>query len=216
MLKAKAGGRSELLIVEGAISAQNPNTAGFTPLASLITSSGIDEMLKALLGQFIAVETLAEGEAAIRSHSSLIAVTRDGDLISRTRVRGGSAGSQSAIEINALLARTQENLDQAIARCETLSFELIRCSDEVAAARVIHDQALARLNESDAKMSGLAEQMAVAGQNVKSALAEVERLAQSEREAAEKRAKDEGDLATALAQFESAQEPAEPDLSQRE
>jgi chromosome segregation protein len=216
MLKAKAGGRSELLIVEGAISAQNPNTAGFTPLASLITSSGIDEMLKALLGQFIAVETLAEGEAAIRSHSSLIAVTRDGDLISRTRVRGGSAGSQSAIEINALLARTQENLDQAIARCETLSFELIRCSDEVAAARVIHDQALARLNESDAKMSGLAEQMAVAGQNVKSALAEVERLAQSEREAAEQRAKDEGDLATALAQFESAQEPAEPDLSQRE
>jgi len=220
MLKAKSGGRSELLIVDDesidGTAASAAQQSGLTALTSLVASQGIDPMMKALLGRFVAVETLADGEAAIAAHKSLIAVTRDGDLISRSRVRGGSAGSQSAIEITALLARTQENLDQVIARCETLSFELIRRTDEVGVARTTHDQALSRLNDSDAKMSGLAEQMAVAGQNVKSALAEVDRLSQSEAEATEQRANDERDLASALSQHQSAQEPVEPDLTQLE
>ncbi len=217
MLKAESGGRSELLVVDGEESSElHAIPSGLTSISEVITSTGIDQLLGALLARFVVVESLSDAEAAIALDRKLIAVTRDGDLVSRNRVRGGSTGSQSAIEISALLERTQDNLNEVIARCESLTFELATIANEVDAARQTHDQALARLNDSDAKMSGLAEQMAVAGQNVKSAQAEVERLAQSEREASEQRANDERDLAAAIAQFESHQEPAEPDLTHLE
>ncbi len=217
MLKAQAGGRSELLVIDGEnTSEQSAIPAGLTRLTSVISTNGIDALLGALLAKFVAVETLADAEAAIHADRTLIAVTRDGDLISRSRARGGSAGSQSAIEINALLERTQRDLDQITSRCESLTFELARLGNDVDAARTAHDQTLARLNDSDAKMSGLAEQMAVAGQNVKSAQAEVERLSQTEREASEQRANDERDLAAAIEQFESHQAPAEPDFTHLE
>ncbi len=217
MLKAESGGRSELLVVDGEESSElHAIPSGLTSISEVITSTGIDQLLGALLARFVVVESLSDAEAAIALDRKLIAVTRDGDLVSRNRVRGGSTGSQSAIEISALLERTQDNLNEVIARCESLTFELAAIANEVDAARQTHDQALARLNDSDAKMSGLAEQMAVAGQNVKSAQAEVERLAQSEREASEQRANDERDLAAAIAQFESHQEPAEPDLTHLE
>ncbi len=217
MLKAESGGRSELLVVDGEESSElHAIPSGLTSISEVITSTGIDRLLRALLARFVVVESLSDAEAAIALDRKLIAVTRDGDLVSRNRVRGGSTGSQSAIEISALLERTQDNLNEVIARCESLTFELAAIANEVDAARQTHDQALARLNDSDAKMSGLAEQMAVAGQNVKSAQAEVERLAQSEREASEQRANDERDLAAAIAQFESHQEPAEPDLTHLE
>jgi chromosome segregation protein len=217
MLKAESGGRSELLVLDGE-SSQEPNSlpAGLTSLASLISTQEIDHLIAGLLRRFVAVESLEDAQSALSRDRSLIAVTRDGDLVSRNRVRGGSRGSQSAIEIGALLERSQENLNAVNSRCETLAFELSRLSHEVESARAIHDQALSGLNESDAKMSGLAEQMAVAGQNVKSAQAEVERLSQSEAQALEQRANDERDLAAALAQFESQQEPTEPDLTQLE
>lgn len=217
MLKAESGGRSELLVVDGEESSElHAIPSGLTSISEVVTSTGIDQLLGALLARFVVVESLSDAEAAIALDRKLIAVTRDGDLVSRNRVRGGSTGSQSAIEISALLERTQDNLNEVIARCESLTFELAAIANEVDAARQTHDQALARLNDSDAKMSGLAEQMAVAGQNVKSAQAEVERLAQSEREASEQRANDERDLAAAIAQFESHQEPAEPDLTHLE
>ncbi len=221
MLKAESGGRSELLVIEGDNSTQSQSVpSGLTKITSLISSNpssqSIDALLEALLARIVAVETLADAEAAIRADRNLIAVTRDGDLVSRNRVRGGSAGSQSAIEINALLERTQSDLNTVTARCESLTFALAALKNELESSRTLHDQALAGLNDSDAKMAGLAEQMAVAGQNVKSAQAEVDRLTQSEEVATQERSSDERDLAAAIAQFESHQEPAEPDFTHLE
>jgi len=217
MLKAESSGRSELLVVEDSgeiASAAIP--AGLTPITSLLSTQGIDQLVGVLLGRIVAVETLAEAEAAIAQDRTLIAVTREGDLVSRNRVRGGSSSSQSTIEINALLERTQSDLDAVTARCESLTFSLAALNNELESARSAHDIALAGLNDSDAKMSGLAEQMAVAGQNVKSAQAEVDRLSQSEEVATQERAKDQSDLAAAISQFESHQDPEEPDLTHLE
>ena len=58
--------------------------------------------------------------------------------------------------------------------------------------------------------------MAVAGQNVKNAHAEVERFNASLNAANAQRASDEDDLAVAIAQFDSHQTPAEPDLQNLE
>ena len=173
-------------------------------------------MIQALLGGVIAVDDLASAERLVSEHPELIAVTRDGDLISRNRVRGGSAGTNSAIEISALIERTRTSLNEIITKCDSLKFELSKSVSALEIAQKAHDQALAGLNESDAKMSGLAEQMAVAGQNVKNAQAEVERLNASFTAASEQRASDERDLEVAINQFDSHQTPPEPDLKKLE
>ena len=216
MLKSEAAGQSELLVVDGEFSQSRLTPDGLEPLASVITSDGLAPMIQALLAGVVAVRDLDEARRVVDAHPTIIAVTQDGDLVSRNRVRGGSAGSNSAIEISALIERTRQELDSTVAVCDQLKFELAAAQSALEVAQKAHDIALAGLNESDAKMSGLAEQMAVAGQNVKSAQAELDRLAASISAATEQRTHDENDLSSAISQFESTVLPQEPDTSHRE
>ena len=216
MLKSELAGQSELLVVDGDFNSDYKIPSGYSSLATLIKSDGLTEMLEALLGGVVAVEDIDSAEQLIAAHPGLTAVTRDGDLISRNRLRGGSVGSNSAIEISALIERTRSALTEIITRCDLLKFELATSARAVESAQKTHDHALAGLNESDAMMSGLAEQMAVAGQNVKSAQAEVERFNATLTAAGEQRGSDERDLEVALSQFDSHQTPAEPDLNNLE
>ena len=216
MLKSELAGQSELLVVDGDFNSDHKIPSGYSSLATLIKSDGLTEMLEALLGGVVAVEDINSAEQLIAAHPGLTAVTRDGDLISRNRLRGGSVGSNSAIEISALIERTRSALAEIITRCDLLKFELATSARAVEGAQKTHDHALAGLNESDAMMSGLAEQMAVAGQNVKSAQAEVERFNATLTAAGEQRGSDERDLEVALSQFDSHQTPAEPDLDNLE
>jgi chromosome segregation protein len=172
MLKREAAGQSELLVVDGdnGFTASNrsvPN--GFTSLASLVSSSEVGSAIASLLSGFIAVEDLAEAESALRADPSVIAITREGDVLSRIRVRGGSSAKSSAIEISALIEKSETQLQEATNNCERIKFEVVRATETLASRKNIYELALAKLNESDARMSGLAEQMAVAGQNVKNA-----------------------------------------------
>ena len=216
MLKSESAGQSELLVVDGDFVTVRETPPGYSSLASFIKSDGLDVMIEALLGGVIAVNDLADAQALVSQNSKLIVVTRDGDLISRNRVRGGSAGTNSAIEISGLIEKTRNALTEVVTKCDSLKFQLSRSVSEVETAQKGHDHALAGLNESDAKMSGLAEQMAVAGQNVKNAQAEVERLNSSLSAAGAQRSVDESDLIAAIAQFDSHQTPTEPDLLELE
>jgi len=217
LLKSESAGQSELLVVDSNDSALTVTLpAGFSSLASLIRTDGLDSALSHLLARYVAVRDLDEAQSLLTHDSTLIAVTIDGDLVSRNRVKGGSAGGNSAIEINALIKGTRESLYEKSAICEKLSFELARLKSQVEAATAAYDSTLSKLNDSDARMSGLAEQMAVAGQNVKSAQAEVDRLTASLSEATEQRSSDESDLAAAEAQFQSHVAPAEPDFTHLE
>ena len=216
MLKSESAGQSELLVVDGEFGTHQPIPQGFDSLSSLIKTDGLESMIEALLGGVIAVRDVEEAQRAIAQYPQLIAVTQDGDLISRNRVRGGSVGSNSAIEISALIERTRLELNAIIATCDSLKFELSQAQANAQAAQRAHDVALAGLNESDAKISGLAEQMAVAGQNVKSAQAELDRLNTSLDAATAQRSSDERDLDAAASQFQSHQVPVEPDLTHLE
>ena len=216
MLKSTSAGQSELLVVDGDFESNAIIPSGFSSLASFVKSDGLEPMIQALLGGVIAVADLETAERLVAEDPRLIAVTREGDLISRNRVRGGSAGFNSAIEIAALIERTRVQLAEIIATCDSLRFELAKSLTSLEVAQKLHDVALAGLNESDAKMSGLAEQMAVAGHNVKNAHAEVERLNASLVAANAQRASDEADLETAIIQFDSHQTPADPDLGNLE
>ncbi|MEI6040838.1 MAG: chromosome segregation protein SMC [Actinomycetes bacterium] len=218
MLKRDSAGQSELLVIDGtssgATTARIP--AGFTALASLVSATDLGDAIERLLAGIVAVNDLAEAESALNADPSIIAITKDGDVLSRTRVRGGSGGHNSAIEISTLISRAEAELQEVAADCDRIKFALSGATETLNSRQNIYDLALGKLNESDAKMSGLAEQMAVAGQNVKSAQAEVERLSASLQEATTQRSSDEGDLTAAIAQFESHQAPVEPDLTHLE
>ena len=216
MLKTESAGQSELLIVDQTTSPNHNLPAKFRTLASLVKPSELSHIVEQLLNGVIAVEDLSSAETAIREYATIIAVTRDGDVVSRVRVRGGSAQQNSAIEITALVSRTAAELQAIVSTCERIKFESVRSEEILAGRKHEYEQKLAKLNESDAKMSGLAEQMAVAGQNVKSAQAELDRAVASLMEASHQRSSDEQDLEAALTQFESHQEPAQPDLTHLE
>ena len=216
MLKTESAGQSELLVVEGEFNNRVDVPGGLTTLTSLIDSADLNSLVETLLTGFVAVRTIDEAKDVVERYPRLIAVTQDGDLISRNRVRGGSSGTNSAIEISAMIERTRASLSEVVAVCDSLKFEVAAALEKVEVAQKNHDRALAGLNESDAKMSGLAEQMAVAGQNVKNSQAEVERLGASLTAATAQRESDESDLQIAIAQFESHQIPQEPDRTNLE
>jgi chromosome segregation protein len=219
MLKRESGGQSELLVVDGDSGFTPSNRSvpnGFTSLASLVSSSEVSNAISSLLSGFVAVEDLAEAESALRADPSVIAITREGDVLSSIRVRGGSSAQSSAIEISALIEKTERELQEVTNNCDRIKFELVRATETLASRKNIFDLALAKLNESDAKISGLAEQMAVAGQNVKNAQSEVERILVSLTEANSQRESDEADLNAAISQFESHQAPSNPDLTHLE
>ena len=219
MLKRESAGQSELLVVDGENGFTSSNRAvpnGFTSLASLVSSNEVSSAIASLLSGFVAVEDLAEAESALRADPSVIAITRDGDVLSRIRVRGGSSAKNSAIEISALIEKTESSLQEVTNNCDRIKFDVVRATETFTSRKNIYELALGKLNESDAKMSGLAEQMAVAGQNVKSAQAELERVLATLVEANSQRESDDADLSAAITQFESHQTPTDPDLTHLE
>jgi chromosome segregation protein len=127
-----------------------------------------------------------------------------------------SSNSELIEKISSLTATCESELVKVSADCDRVKFELSAAQEALNKVNQDFEIALSKLNESDAAMTGLAEQLAVAGQNVKNSGEELERLTSALTAATEQRTSDERDLAAAIAQFESNQSPVEPDLTHLE
>jgi len=204
-------GQAEVLVYESG-SATNTNIpSGLNPISSHIRSSSISELLAHLLASTVVAENAREAEAILRSHPSVTVVTRDGDVVARGRARGGSKSSASLIEIKALIESLEVKLNEITHTCDRLKFEISTATSEVADRQNAFDVVLAKLNESDARIAAITEQLAVSGQNMKSALAEVERLNVSISEASAAKNRDEGELVIAQNQLHQQGVVPEPD-----
>ncbi|MFM7496004.1 MAG: chromosome segregation SMC family protein [Candidatus Nanopelagicus sp.] len=154
-------------------------------------------------------------------------------LQSTEKLRAGSLGRLSAFKEITELVKSSENasliskIDDLTSNCEVevnkvsidcdrIRFELTSANDVFNKISSEYESVLSKLNESDAAMTGLAEQLAISGQNVKNSVDEFERLNLALQAAINQRNSDERDLAAALAQFESHQTPVEPDLTNLE
>jgi chromosome segregation protein len=176
-------GQADVLVYEPGNNASSTIPAGLTPLSAHIRSSSIAELLASLLASTVVAENANAAEAILRTHPSVTVVTRDGDIVSRGRARGGSKSSSSLIEIKALIEALEGKLSEINHNCDRLKFEISVATTEVGSRQSDFDAALSKLNESDARIAALTEQLAVSGQNMKSAMAEVERLNSSITEA---------------------------------
>ena len=210
-LRSENLGQADVLVYEPGSTPAASIPAGLTPLTSHVRSNEISELLISLLSTTVVVESVRDAESILRANPSLTVVTRDGDVITAKRARGGSASSTSLIEINALVQELSRKLETISHTCDRLKFEIVTAQSEVDSNQGLFDVALSKLNESDARIAALTEQLAVSGQNMKSASAEVERLNLAIAEATSAKGRDENEVSIASAQLQQHGYIAEPD-----
>ncbi len=155
--------------------------------------------LARLLRDVVVVEDLPEARRILAS-SDVTAVTRTGDVLGRSRARGGSDSAPSSLEVQAAFDEAESALSEADHRAERARFDLARASQAHAEAADHVERALAVLHESDARMSAVAERLGQLGAAARAAGAEVSRV--------------EAELAQSKARL-AAEAPALADLEER-
>ena len=215
-LRSENLGQADVLVYEPGQRAGGQTPAGQTSLLSHVRSSQISELLTSLLATTVVADNARAAESILSQHPQVTVVTRDGDVITSHRARGGSASSTSLIEIRALIEDLGKKLEDLNHKCDRLKFEISTAATDVDAKQSAFDAALGKLNESDARIAALTEQLAVSGQNIKSATAEVDRLTTAINEATAAKSRDENELSIASNQMQNHGEIAEPDHAHAE
>jgi chromosome segregation protein len=167
-------GRADVIILGKSDASAKTIPAGLTSLLSKCSSKTLEELLPTFFNGVVVADSLSDAERIIKDHPDLIAVTARGEFLSRTLARGGSGNS--LVQINQLIATTEELVEHLTHERDRLRFELSSIDDEVAKARSVHEAALSQLNDSDSKMAAMAEEMAAIGQGLASAKDEKGRL----------------------------------------
>jgi len=208
-------GQADVLVYEPGVDV--PATpAGVTSLLNYVRSEQISDLIASLLSRTVVAQSVREAESILKNNRALTIVTRDGDVITAQRARGGSSSSSSLIEIEALIAQLAKKSEELSHTCDRLTFEIATAAHDVAAKQAHFDSMLAKLNESDARIAALTEQLAVSGQNIKSASAEVERLSAAIDAASTAKLRDENELSIASNQMQHPEDIQEPDHSKAE
>ena len=215
-LRSENLGQADVLVYEPGQRAGGQTPAGQTSLLSHVRSSQISELLTSLLATTVVADNARAAESILSQHPQVTVVTRDGDVITSHRARGGSTSSTSLIEIRALIEDLGKKLEDLNHKCDRLKFEISTAATDVDAKQSAFDAALGKLNESDARIAALTEQLAVSGQNIKSATAEVDRLTTAINEATAAKSRDENELSIASNQMQNHGEIAEPDHAHAE
>ena len=215
-LRSENLGQADVLVYEPGQRAGGETPAGQTSLLSHVRSTQITELLASLLATTVVADNARGAESILAQHPHVTVVTRDGDVITSHRARGGSSTSASLIEIKALIEELAIKLEDLNHKCDRLKFEISTAATDVDAKQAAFDAALGKLNESDARIAALTEQLAVSGQNIKSATAEVERLSTAINEASAAKSRDENELSIASNQMQNHGEIAEPDHAHAE
>jgi chromosome segregation protein len=199
--------RESFAIIETQISSLAASEPG---LDGLFNKLKID--LKAVEGENKVITEKLQSTEKLRAGSlgRLTAFKEITDLVQ------ASANSDLIEKISILTSNCEAEVAKVSADCDRIRFELSTSQDSFNNVNREYELALAKLNDSDAAMTGYAEQLAVAGQNVKNSSDEADRLITALNAANEQRTFDERDLAAAIAQFESHQTPVEPDLTHLE
>lgn len=216
-LRSENLGQADILVYQGG-AGKNLRTVptGLNPLSSHIRSSKISELLATLLDSIVVADSPLSAESIIGSHPHLTVVTRDGDVINQSHASGGSQSSSSLIEIETLVDTLEKKLVELSHTCDRLRFEISTANQHVESRQSEFDLALSKLTESDSRIAALTEQLASAGQNMKSASAEVSRLNQLIAEASGAKSRDDDELVIAQNQLQQRGEITQPDHSYTE
>src|SRR5690606_3674872 len=136
----------------------------------------IQGAVTAMLGGVAVVGDLTAALELVAAQPELRAVTADGDLVGAGWVSGGSDRKPSTLEITSEVDKARAELVDAERQTGELSAALAGALAEQAARQDAAEQALAALNEADAAISAIYEQLGRLGQDARAADDEWQRL----------------------------------------
>jgi chromosome segregation protein len=171
------------------------------------------------LDRVVVVTDLDAARDLVAARPGVRAVTADGDLLGPDWAVGGSASAPSVIEVQAAVDEAETKLAEAESRRTTVATELAAAKAAADTARHAVEVALGRLNESDAKLNAVAEQLGRLGAGARSAAAEADRMDKARSAATEAREQDVAKLADLEARLSAAEEipvDEEPSTEERD
>ncbi|WP_454085021.1 chromosome segregation protein SMC [Georgenia sp. Marseille-Q6866] len=206
------------LVVAGAATPDDDAAApaGGRWARDVVTADGeLAGAVATLLAGAVVVDDLAAARAAVAT-ADVLAVTRDGDVLSRAKAAGGTSAGPNVLELHAAHEEAATEADAATARAEQARFGLAAARDRVSRAQESVDATLAALHASDARLAGVAEQLGRLGSAARAAEAEAERIRPAIADLVTKGEEHERQLAELLTRLEVAQrepERTEEDLT---
>ena len=217
-LRDEDAGRSWFLVADKTASPTNPKVtlpAGAQWASDLISGpAGIVDTVRAFVAGVAVVDDLASARAIVSAHPDVVAVTRRGDLLGKRNASGGAGDAPSVLHMQAALDDARVKRDAAAAELEKTQFAIRAAEDAEVGARTRHDVALERLNESDARMAAVAEQLGQLGAHARAAKAEAERLNSQIEDALARMETDQTELTSLTERLRAAQ--AQPEQTEAE
>ena len=162
--------------------------------------------ITAMLSGVAVVRDLSTALDLVAARPQLRAVTADGDLVGAGWVSGGSDRKPSTLEITSEIEKARDELAAAEKQAGELTAALSGALAEQAARQDAAEQALAALNESDAAISAIYEQLGRLGQDARAADDEWQRLIQQRDELEAGRAQTVEELAELEARLHNAEQ----------
>jgi len=179
-LKAADGGRAAIVLSDWpeTIAAQrDPLPEGATWALDLVDAPDrLRGALSAMLAGVVVVADLAAALDLVAGRRQLKAVTADGDLVGAGWINGGSDRKPSTLEITSEIEKARAELQAAERQAHEMTAALSGALAEQAARHDAAEEALAALNESDAAISSIYEQLGRLGQDARAAEEEWQRL----------------------------------------
>lgn len=185
-LKEGDGGRAAIVLGDWPQHAAPP--AGPPPDGALWAVDLVDApyrlqgAISAMLSGVAVVRDLSSALELVAARPQLRAVTADGDLVGAGWVSGGSDRKPSTLEIASEVEKARAELAVAERQVAELSAALAGALTEQATRQDAAEQALAALNESDAAISAVYEQLGRLGQDARATDDEWQRLIQQRNE----------------------------------
>ncbi|MFV0285226.1 MAG: chromosome segregation protein SMC [Demequina sp.] len=179
-LRDEDAGRARFLVADAAARADNPQVslpAGAAWASDLVSGAGgIVDTVRSLVSGVAVVDDLAAARALVTAVPEVTAVTRRGDVLGARSAFGGAGDAPSVLHMQAALDEARAKRDVAAAEVERTTFALREAEERASQARVRHESTLERLNESDARMAAVAEQLGHLGATARAAKDDSERL----------------------------------------
>ncbi|MBV8930577.1 MAG: chromosome segregation protein SMC [Mycobacteriaceae bacterium] len=212
-LKASDGGHAAIVLGDWPHTAEQarvPLPDGAQWAADLVEAPDtLRGAITAILSGVAVVGELSAALDLVAAYPELRAVTRDGDLVGPGWVSGGSDRRPSTLEITSEIESAQTELAAADKQAGELSAALAGARAEQTARSEAAEEALAALNESDARISSAYEHLGRLGQDARSAEEEWRRLNKQRDELEQSRTQTVEELAELERRLHTAEQTAE-------
>ncbi|MCF6386828.1 chromosome segregation protein SMC [Mycobacterium sp. MBM] len=179
-LKEADGGRASILLGDWPVQSAHPGEAlpagGQWAIDLVEAPDRLRGAVSALLSGVAVVVDLSAALSLVSERPQLRVATTDGDLVGAGWVSGGSDRKVSTLEIASEIEKARTELATVERQAGELTAALAGAKEEQAARQDAAEQALAALNESDAAISSIYEQLGRLGQESRNADAEWQRL----------------------------------------